>query len=112
MAAVLERVAEFESELAELKAKRDSEDAQVLRKLLELLRGFSGNDEAFRSLLRNSQEALRITDDDLSQHLRVNRSTISRWTRGVTAPHAVMQESSLKIIARLVEGRLRQLKSL
>ena len=111
MAAVLERVAEFESEFANLKAKRDAEDAHVLRKLLDLLRGFAGDDQAFHSLLKNSQQALGIEDDDLSHHLKVNRSTISRWTRGVTAPHAVMQESSVKIIARLVESRLRQLRS-
>lgn len=106
MSAVLNRIEEFESALPESEARR----AAVLRMLISALRSFSANaadDSKFCSLLKHSQSVIELDDDELGDILKVSRTTVGRWSRGVTAPHAIMQESVFKTIARFAESKLK-----
>src|SRR6266436_9939850 len=107
MSAVLERVAEFQSALSEAEPRR----VEVLRKLIKALRGFVADpqdDRVFSALLTQSQSVLELEDDELGDILKVSRTTVGRWARGVTAPHAVMQDSVFSSIAKIAESRLKQ----
>jgi hypothetical protein len=106
MAAVLDRVRDLESAVPDFEEHR----ARVLQKLIDAVRSFAGNtddDSAFCSLIKHAQSVLEIEDDELGSMLKVSRTTIGRWARGVTAPHALMQESVLRSIARIAESKLR-----
>jgi hypothetical protein len=107
MSAVLSRpYIEFESVL------RESEETRVavLQKLIKALRTFdfeADDDALFCSLFRQAQTVLEMDDENLANQCKVTRTTVNRWVRGITAPHAVMQEAAFRTMARLAEAKVK-----
>lgn len=54
------------------------------------------NDVEFQQLIANCG----ISDDDLAHILKLSRSTVDRWKRGVTSPHPLARASIEKAISK------------
>lgn len=62
----------------------------------------------FGRIVRHAQKLLNKTDIEMSLLFKVSRPTIGRWTRGITAPHPMLQRAAFDTL--LVEAK-RSLRS-
>lgn len=63
------------------------------------------DDAEFTQLVDRSMAAWELVDKDISQAIRVSRTTVLRWRSGLSIPHPFMRSGVLQAIARLVSSR-------
>ncbi len=82
----------------------------ALEELATSLKGFASTEDraAFSRLFSDAQAILELDDSELAGMLRVSRPTISRWARGESAPHSLGREPALRLLADLVDSRLKR----
>lgn len=65
------------------------------------------DDAVYADTVRKVMEVLNLSVSDIGCALCVSRPTVSRWARGVTAPHEMMREPIRRYARRMLEERLR-----
>jgi DNA-binding transcriptional regulator YiaG len=63
-------------------------------------------DGVYADAVRKVMEVLDLTPSDICCALHVSRPTVSRWARGVTAPHELAREPLRRFALRTIEQRL------
>jgi transcriptional regulator with XRE-family HTH domain len=98
---------------ADLVSEHEAERVKMLELLAGTLRSFNGVEdrEAFSRLFHAAQTILEFDDLELARALRVSRPTVSRWTRGESAPHPLGREPALRLLADMADAKLRRHKN-
>lgn len=76
-----------------------------MRLMAQLCSSDGSDDSEFTQLIDRSMAAWELVDKDISQVIRVSRTTVLRWRSGASIPHPFMRASVLQAIARLVGSR-------
>jgi hypothetical protein len=63
----------------------------------------------FPSLLKCAQQLLCVDDLEVSRILKVSRPTISRWIRGVSAPHPLARKAIFDVLAKKARAKAKSL---
>ncbi|MDE2403409.1 MAG: hypothetical protein KGM17_01675 [Sphingomonadales bacterium] len=95
--------------LEESAIELESRRREMYRALAAKLCSASADPESvdFGAVFRLSQKVLERTDLDMSRMFKVSRPTISRWTRGITAPHPVMRRAMFDLLQAQLRERLK-----
>jgi ribosome-binding protein aMBF1 (putative translation factor) len=109
MATVLERdIASMDTAIFDFDRRR----LEVFERLVTELEAAAGGttDEEFGRIFAHAQTALALSDLELARLLKVSRTTIGRWARGLNTPHAVMAEAVFNVLAGAADKELRRLR--
>jgi hypothetical protein len=78
----------------EVEAFQSSRTAVFTALIEELVPAVANPDNAdFARVFRHAQSVLGKSDLQLSHLFKVSRPTVGRWSRGVTAPHPLLQKA-------------------
>lgn len=109
MATVLEReIASMDSAVLDF----DRQRLEVFAGLVTELEAATGgtSDEEFGRIFAHAQTVLAQSDLEFARLLKVSRTTIGRWARGLNTPHAVMAEAVFKVLSGVANTELRRLR--
>ena len=92
----------------EVEAFRTSRTAVFTALIEELVPAVANPDKAdFARIFRHAQSVLGKSDLQLSNLFKVSRPTIGRWSRGVTAPHPLLQKAVYETLLAETKQALR-----
>lgn len=64
------------------------------------------DDAVYADTVRKVMEVLDLSVSNVACALHVSKPTVSRWARGVTAPHEMMREPIRRFALRTIETRV------
>ena len=86
------------------------ESLTKLRDQLRLARQTGVARQQFTELFAAALQVLELETDQVARLFKISRPTVSRWTRGISAPHPLGQGPVFQVLEQKASEKLRTLK--